>query len=401
MDPATIEKKNNLVSGVLDHRPGARNVANDINGIRILDAELRAGNRFQEINMADLQRSIRQTFFVDDIKRLISAEGPNPQKTAFEVAQRLKLLYQILGPVSGRFESEGQKTNINRTGALLDRMSAFIPPPPELAGQKRFDIEYDSPLSRAQRDDEALSIQQYVGSDIPLLMQVDPTTKNIPDAHLMARHLAEIRGVQHEIRDQDEVDKITELENQVLSLQQALAAASQTAEAVGKLGPVLPYVNGGQGARRAKIHWDIERADWAPDISHPMHVSCSHDGAWAETWAKEDETDIRQAKERCLDILQQQLKRRSAPHKILADFELRDEPSFEEFQASVQRLFRGPDAATILLYMQVESHISPVVEGDTHATYFNLGVREWPRLIRACIEGKALEELKTRKNVEG
>ena len=248
VDPATIEKKNNLVSGVLDHRPGARNVANDINGIRILDAELRAGNRFQEINMADLQRSIRQTFFVDDIKRLISAEGPNPQKTAFEVAQRLKLLYQILGPVSGRFESEGQKTNIQRTGALLDRMDAFVPPPPELVGQKRFDIEYDSPLSRAQRDDEALSIQQYVGSDIPLLMQVDPTTKNIPDAHLMARHLAEIRGVQHEIRDQEEVDKITELENQVLSLQQALAAASQTAEAVGKLGPVLPYVNGGQGA---------------------------------------------------------------------------------------------------------------------------------------------------------
>ena len=66
--------------------------------------------------------------------------------------------------------------------------------------------------------------------------------------------------------------------------------------------------------------------------------------------------------------------------KILPDFELRDEPSFEEFQASVQRLYRGPDAATILLYMQVESISRP-----------------WWRailmpliLILACASGRAL-----------
>ncbi len=95
-------------------------------------------------------------------------------------------------PVLGRLQSELLRPMIDRTFAILLRKKLFRPAPEFLAGQD-IQIEYVSPLAKAQRASELQSIMRAIeifGS----LAQVSPVFDHINIDNLVT-HLADIVGV--------------------------------------------------------------------------------------------------------------------------------------------------------------------------------------------------------------
>jgi hypothetical protein len=98
------------------------------------------------LNMEEQRRNaIRQAFYVD---QLLLGQGPT--MTATEVLQRNEEKMRLLGPVLGRLQAELLQPMIQRSFALLLRAGALPTPPDELQGQE-VDIEYVSPLAKAQK----------------------------------------------------------------------------------------------------------------------------------------------------------------------------------------------------------------------------------------------------------
>ncbi len=98
------------------------------------------------LNMEEQRRNaIRQAFYVD---QLLLGQGPT--MTATEVLQRNEEKMRLLGPVLGRLQAELLQPLISRSFALLLRAGLLPQPPEELQGQD-IDIEYVSPLAKAQK----------------------------------------------------------------------------------------------------------------------------------------------------------------------------------------------------------------------------------------------------------
>jgi hypothetical protein len=109
------------------------------------------------LNMEEQRRnSIRNAFYVN---QLMMQSGP--QMTATEVIQRNEEKMRLLGPVLGRLQSELLKPLIDRTFALILRKNLFRPAPEFLAGQD-IEIEYVSPLAKAQKSTELSSIMRAI-----------------------------------------------------------------------------------------------------------------------------------------------------------------------------------------------------------------------------------------------
>lgn len=87
----------------------------------------------------------------------------NPQMTATEVMERTREKGILLAPTLGRQESERLGPQVERELDLLAQQKALPPMPPILkeAGAG-FKIEYDSPLSRAQRMEESAGLMRTV-----------------------------------------------------------------------------------------------------------------------------------------------------------------------------------------------------------------------------------------------
>ena len=109
------------------------------------------------LNMEEQRRTaIRNVFYVD---QLLLQQGP--QMTATEVIQRNEEKMRLLGPVLGRLQSELLKPMIDRCFAILLRNNQFAQAPDFLSGQD-IEIEYVSPLAKAQKSTELSSITRAI-----------------------------------------------------------------------------------------------------------------------------------------------------------------------------------------------------------------------------------------------
>ena len=109
------------------------------------------------LNMEEQRRnSIRNAFYVN---QLMMQSGP--QMTATEVIQRNEEKMRLLGPVLGRLQSELLKPLIDRAFALILRKKLFAEAPAFLSG-KDIEIEYVSPLAKAQKSTELSSIMRAI-----------------------------------------------------------------------------------------------------------------------------------------------------------------------------------------------------------------------------------------------
>ena len=127
------------------------------------------------LNMEEQRRSaIRQAFYVDQI---LSSSGTN--MTATEVIQRQEERMRVIGPVLGRLMNEMLRPLIDRVFALMLR-EGMLAEPPEILQGRDIDIEYVSPLARAQKSNSlnntmrALEILMPLAQSLPVGDHIDP-----------------------------------------------------------------------------------------------------------------------------------------------------------------------------------------------------------------------------------
>ena len=184
------------------------------------------------LNMEEQRRnSIRNAFYVN---QLMMQNGP--QMTATEVIQRNEEKMRLLGPVLGRLQSELLKPLIDRCFALILRKNLFRPAPEFLAG-KDIEIEYVSPLAKAQKSTELQSIMRAI-EIMGSLANVAPVFDHI-NMDKLVRHLADIVGVpQKVLKPQSQLNAERQQAQQQQQQMQQMQQLQQVAEAGGKIAPL-------------------------------------------------------------------------------------------------------------------------------------------------------------------
>ena len=184
------------------------------------------------LNMEEQRRnSIRNAFYVN---QLMMQSGP--QMTATEVIQRNEEKMRLLGPVLGRLQSELLKPLIDRAFSLILRKNLFKPAPEFLAGQD-VEIEYVSPLAKAQKSNELQSIMRAI-EIMGSLSNVAPVFDHI-NMDKLVRHLADIVGVPQKIlKPQSELNAERQQAAQQQEQMQQMQQVQQLAEAGGKVAPL-------------------------------------------------------------------------------------------------------------------------------------------------------------------
>ncbi len=183
------------------------------------------------------REAIRQAYFVD---QLLMAQ--NVTMTATEVLQRNEEKMRLLAPVLGRLQSEMLRPLIDRTFSILLRDERLPAPPPMLQGME-IDIEYVSPLARAQRQGDVNAMMRALEIIMPM-SQMAPMMDYV-DTDKLVKHLAEILGVPSKVIRSD--GEVEELRNQRAQQAQQAAeaeAARADAQAAGQAAPMVKAVGG-------------------------------------------------------------------------------------------------------------------------------------------------------------
>jgi hypothetical protein len=185
------------------------------------------------LQMEDQRRkAIRENFFVD---QLMSIQGQN--MTATEVMQRTEEKMRLLGPVLGRLQSELLQPLITRSFNLLMKNNKF-PQMPEMLGDQDVEIEYVSPLAKAQKTQELSSIMR--GIEIFGSMQNIAPVFDYIDIDGLVSHIKDVLGLPAKImRSKGEVQKIQQEKQAAEAEQMQLQQAQQVAESAGKVAPAL------------------------------------------------------------------------------------------------------------------------------------------------------------------
>ena len=201
------------------------------------------------LNMEDQRRdSIRAVFYVN---QLMMQQGP--QMTATEVIQRNEEKMRLLGPVLGRLQSELLKPLIDRVFAILLRNN-MLPQAPEFLSGRDIEIEYVSPLAKAQKSTELQSIMRAV-EILGSLANVAPVFDYVNFDNLV-KHLADIVGVpQKLLKSQSQVNAERQQAAQQQEQMQQMQQLQQVAKAGGDVAPLAKAL---PDEARAVVNADVE-----------------------------------------------------------------------------------------------------------------------------------------------
>lgn len=257
MWPPTLEREDAVI-GDPNLEPHGRNVVSGAGPVgeqlQFMDPKVRVD--MHQIILTELRQAIHAIYFTD---QLILHE--KPQMTATEVIALQEQMQRLLGPTTGRLESEFLNPLVQRAFAIMARAGAFLPLPQALRelvaeDQADLDIEYEGPLARAQRTIE-LGAQDRVVQWVIGVTQAKAATPGAPewdllDTDQMVRDRAEITGLRSDSLISQE--RVEEIRAQRAAEQKALAdrnAAAQAAEMAGKAAPFITATqqaqNGGPG----------------------------------------------------------------------------------------------------------------------------------------------------------
>ena len=184
------------------------------------------------LNMEEQRRdAIRAVFYVN---QLMMQQGP--QMTATEVIQRNEEKMRLLGPVLGRLQSELLKPLIDRVFNILLRNNQ-LPQAPEFLSGRDIEIEYVSPLAKAQKSSELQSIMRAI-EILGSLANVAPVFDYVNFDNLV-KHLADIVGVPQKIlKSQSQVNAERQQAQQQQQEMQQMQQVQQLAKAGGDIAPL-------------------------------------------------------------------------------------------------------------------------------------------------------------------
>ena len=155
----------------------------------------------------------------------------------------MELMQQILGPVVGRLQSEFLNPLLQRVFMVMFRAGLFKDPPQSLMeGGSKLDVEYVSPLARAQKMEEVFAVERWFGQ-LGQMAQVDPTVLDIVDFSKIGRMLAKRLGVPGEVmKSEEDIARLNFQRQQEAAQQQQMmqqqVALDQAGQAAGVAGAI-------------------------------------------------------------------------------------------------------------------------------------------------------------------
>jgi hypothetical protein len=199
--------------------------------------------------MEDLRSRIRMTFFLDQLQ----FQG-GPQMTATEVIERTERTLRLLGPTLGRLQSEFLGPMIERIFGVLSRADK-LPLAPEILQDQELNIEYVSPLARAQRQTETQGIMrtlEFVGP----IAGMDPQAAQIVKGADMVRHIADLNGVPPLLlkSNDDLMEEAKAQQEAMAAQQQAMAAQQQMAQGAEVMDMMQKGANVAKTAKEAGLN---------------------------------------------------------------------------------------------------------------------------------------------------
>lgn len=214
--------------GIIDTfslKPGSLNAGGVSADGRPLVHTLPVGNIAIGKELMDDERADIKDSFLLSIFQILTE---TPQQTATEVLERTKEKGILLAPTVGRQQSEYLGPAIERELDVLAQQGLLPPMPRALIEAKgEYRIEYDSPLSRAQRAEEASGLMRTVETALNVVnVTQNPEPLDHFDWDKAIPEIAEIQGVPHRwMKSMDDVKKLRDGRAQQAQEQQLIQAA--------------------------------------------------------------------------------------------------------------------------------------------------------------------------------
>ena len=223
VDPPLLLQEDGALAA-FDLRPGALNYGGVSDQGNQLVHALQTGARVDiGLEMMDQRRKvINDAFLVTLFQILVET----PEMTATEAMLRAQEKGALLAPTMGRQQSEFLGPMIEREIDILSR-AGVLPPMPDILKQAggMVEVQYQSPLTKAQRAEEGVAILRTLESITPLA-QIDASVMQVFDPEAIVRELASINGVPARVlRTPEMIAGMKQQADQAAAAQQLLAAA--------------------------------------------------------------------------------------------------------------------------------------------------------------------------------
>lgn len=231
--------------GILDSFsmiPGRINAGGVSADGRPLVHALPVGNISIGKELMDDERAVINDAFLVSVFQLLQE---NPQQTATEVMEKARERGMLVSPTIGRQQSEYLGPMIDREIDVLAEQK-LIPPMPQalLEAQGEYRAEYDSPLSRAQRAEEAAGLMRTIESTLSVVnVTQNPEPLDFFDWDVIIPELSEIQAVparwMRSIQTVQQMRADRKDQNDRQTAIQAAPGAAAIMNAVAKGGPKL------------------------------------------------------------------------------------------------------------------------------------------------------------------
>lgn len=193
VDPVLLAHDDGIIDS-FSMRPGAINAGGISADGRMLVQPLQVGNvQIGKELMDDERAIINDAFLVTLFQILVET----PQMTATEVMERTREKGILLAPTIGRQQTEYLGPMIDRELDILSKQGQ-LPPMPDLLLEAKGDyrVEYDSPLSRAQRAEEASGLMRTIETALNVVnVTQDMAPLDFFDWDTIIPEVSDIQGV--------------------------------------------------------------------------------------------------------------------------------------------------------------------------------------------------------------
>jgi hypothetical protein len=236
VDPPTLLNDDGLLP-VFDSRPGSNNFGMVSSEGKALAIPFMTGANLQ-YGVEELQdtRNVINDAFLTQLFKLLT-DDPGKEMTATEVMMRAQTQGALFAPTAGRQQDELLGPTIQREISILARNGLIPPMPPQLieAGGE-FDIQYEGPLARAQRAEQAVGLSNTLNILTPVA-QIDPTVMDRFNFDEIAKDVAlDINGMPATwLNDDKTLAAIRAGRKQQQDMQQMIAAAPAASAAAANI----------------------------------------------------------------------------------------------------------------------------------------------------------------------
>jgi hypothetical protein len=213
-----------------DLRPNALNFGGvDERGQQLVHPLKTGADHRLGLELLEMQQQVINDAFLVTLFQILVDQ---PNMTATEAMLRAQEKGALLAPTMGRQQSEMLGPLIERELDILAHAGMLPEMPPELleiGGD--VEIEYVSPLNRAQRAEDGVAILRTFEAIAPMA-QIDPSVLLAFDTTKAARELASINGLPANIlRSDDEIEELQAQQAEQAAAAQMVAAAPPLAQA--------------------------------------------------------------------------------------------------------------------------------------------------------------------------